>query len=173
MPNQDILRGQLCNPQLFFPFVDVRDVAQAHILAFENANTPPRTLLCSSSWWWRDWARVLAKRYPEYPVATWSMPNLVGYIIGLLHPRVSFNWLWKRLGRSYILDATRSQHELNLSYTPPEQTLYDCAESLITRGMVPTPTGARSISLRSLRAFFLAVLLWSLFRRRVHHWLIR
>lgn len=151
----------------------MRDVAQAHILAFENAQAPPRTLLCSASWWWRDWARHLAKRYPEYPISTYNMPNVLGYLVGLLHPRVSFMWLWCRLGRSYILDATRSQHELNLAYTPPEQTLYDCAESLISRGMVPTPTGARSISMRSLRAFLLALLLWSLVRRRVQHWLVR
>ena len=124
--------------------------------------------------WWKDWARLLAARHPDYPIGTWNMPNLLGYFVGLLHPRVSFMWVWRRLGRSFIVDASRSQHELNLTYTPPEQTLYDCAESLITRGMVPAPSWARREALRTLRALLLALLLWSLFlRRRVQRWLIR
>jgi hypothetical protein len=123
--------------------------------------------------WWRDWALLLAKRLPDYPIGTTSMPNLLGYLVALIHPRVSFMWVWRRLGRSFIVDASRSTHELGLSYTPTEQTLRDTAASLIARGMVPAPSSAAIERSRALRALIFALLLWKFLRRPVLRWMIR
>lgn len=51
-------------------YVDVRDVASAHILLFENLSASGRYLCAESSLHRGEVVEILAKFFPEYPIPT-------------------------------------------------------------------------------------------------------
>ncbi len=130
-----LLRRMPGCPRLFFGLVDVRDVAEAHLRALKLPGASGRYILHSQGLWIREMARIIAPRFPEYPVPTWNLPNVVMYAAALVDKRLSFSFLWKNLGRIVLLDNARSRRELGLEYLPVEQTLVDTCQSFIDLGM--------------------------------------
>ena len=123
-------------PQLYFGVADVRDAAQAHLLAAFTPEANGRYLICAQTMSILEIAAVmrastsLGNRYgdafklPKRPLSNWLL-----YLIG---PWVGFSrrFLKGNLGYAPKFDASRSINELGLSYRPVEETIVDMVESL-------------------------------------------
>jgi nucleoside-diphosphate-sugar epimerase len=70
-----ILSGQYpLLPPLWFPMVDVRDCATAHVLALENENATGRYITCNGHNWLMDLANFARERFPTCPIPKRSLP---------------------------------------------------------------------------------------------------
>ncbi|XP_078437758.1 cinnamoyl coa reductase 1 isoform X2 [Wolffia australiana] len=102
-------------------YVDVRDVAAAHVLVYEREGAEGRRYLCIESVLHRgDVVRILSSLFPGYPVPTRCSDEV--------NPRVKpFECSNKRL------------RELGMSFTPIEESLYDTVKCLQEKGHLPLP----------------------------------
>lgn len=75
-------------PPLWFPMVDVRDVAKAHILALEHPAANGRYLVCNGHQWLMDLANWIRQVYPTFPVPKYSMPVWAFKVVGLFDKRI-------------------------------------------------------------------------------------
>jgi len=86
-------------------FVDVRDVALAHVRAVENPKAHGRYLLSSSSYTWQEVVDLVHKNFPEQKIVPVGKP-------GEYHPTVK-------------LDHTKAHKELGIDFIPLEKTVKD------------------------------------------------
>jgi len=130
-----LVRKMPACPRLYLGLVDVRDVALAHQLALELPEASGRYILHNRGLWIREMAQIIAPRFPDYPVPTWPLPDVAVYAAALFDKRLSIAFLRQQLGRSVVIDNSRSRKELGLSYRPLEETLVDTCQSFIDLGM--------------------------------------
>ena len=64
------------------------------------------------------------------------MPNVMMYVVALVDKRINMRWVRDHLGRRVHLSNQKSIDELGLEYTSEQQTLIECAQSLINLGIV-------------------------------------
>jgi nucleoside-diphosphate-sugar epimerase len=123
-------------PQLYFGVADVRDAAQAHLLAAFTPEANGRYLICAETMSILDIAAVmrtstsLGNRFGEdFKLHKRPLSNWLLYLIG---PWVGFSrrFLRGNLGYAPQFDVSRSIEELGLSYHPVEETMVDMVESL-------------------------------------------
>ncbi|HET8573112.1 MAG TPA: NAD-dependent epimerase/dehydratase family protein [Edaphocola sp.] len=123
-------------PDLKFGFVDVRDVAQAHILAMENDHVEGRYILSAEVCSLYDLAQQLKSIYgKKYPLPVRKVPK---FLISLLAPLFGLNRRFVRRNVGYPLqfNTTKSRASLQLSYRPLLQTLEDMVGKMEKLGMV-------------------------------------
>ena len=94
-------------------FVDVRDVAKAHILAMETPQAKGRYICAFGSFTWKHFCETLRKLFPGYPIATEGGNDVAPY---------------------FKTDKIRK--ELAMEFIPIEQTLKDLVESLVQNGWI-------------------------------------
>ena len=113
-------------PDFSFTTVDVRDVADAHIAAAENADAHGRYILASERMAsFADMARVLRGRYPRnLRLPRTRLPHwpvrVLGPAFGLTQ-----DYIRKHLGIRFEVDNGRGVRELGVSYRPIEETVLD------------------------------------------------
>jgi dihydroflavonol-4-reductase len=133
----DMLTGTFPGcPRMIFNVVDVREVAQAHVTALENASLEGRFIVSQSMQSWQQLAQLLASEYPQRRIKTRQLPNWLLYGAALFDERVSFPFLRNNLGRGFILRSDRAEKELRISYRSIAETLRDTTESLIALGLL-------------------------------------
>ncbi len=132
---KDLIGGKLFLgvPHLEFGFVDVRDVAKAHLLALEREDSKGRYILAErvmSIW---ELRQMIAKLYPgkfRFKLPLMESPKfmiyLIGWAFGLTYPFIKRN-----VGYSISLNNQRSLKELGLTYTPMEKTIKEMVEALV------------------------------------------
>ncbi|CAL9099418.1 unnamed protein product [Musa acuminata var. zebrina] len=100
-------------------YVDVRDVAEAHLRVYETAGAAGKRFICAERVLHRDdVVRILAKLFPEYPV-----PNKCSDEV---NPRKKpYNFSDQQL------------RDLGLQCKPVSQSLYDTVKSLQEKGHLP------------------------------------
>jgi len=112
-------------PYLVFGYVDVRDVAQAHVLALENEQAEGRHILAERTEGVYGFSQLIKKKYGrKYKLPLMQSPKfmlyLVGWIFGLTNKFITRN-----IGFPLNLNTTKSKTELGLTYTPLEKTIDD------------------------------------------------
>ena len=122
-------------PKLDMPFVDVRDVALAHVRALEREEASGRYILVHETQWMQEIAQRIAPHFPDRRIPTGRLPNVAVYLNALFDKRISLGWAWRNVGRRYLLDNRRAIRELGLEYRPSEETLLDTCHSLIQKGL--------------------------------------
>ncbi|KAH8879158.1 NAD(P)-binding protein [Thozetella sp. PMI_491] len=98
----------------FYAYVDVRDLARAHLAAYrapEAANQ--RYLIAGGAYTWQLYANIIREKFPELQDTT---PE--GNTTDPAIPDV------------YSLDTSKIQRELNFEFLPVEKTVVDAVESL-------------------------------------------
>jgi len=104
--------------------VDIRDVALAHILAFELPHTKGRYLVTSEEGIPRiEAARILKKEFPDYPIPE-AQKGVLLYKAGNLLPH----------GRYSVAKAER---ELGIKFRPIPTALIEMAHKMIELGIIP------------------------------------
>lgn len=117
-------------PNFSFTFVDVREVATAHINAAERESASGRYILGRPEMVsFAQMAAIIRDRYPtRLLVPRHSVPD---WAVRVLGPRFGLtqDYIRKHLGIRFAVDNRRSVDELAIEYRPVEQTVLDHYES--------------------------------------------
>lgn len=129
---KDILKGKffLGAPDLYFGFVDVRDVADAHIIALEKEDAEGRHILAERTMSLFEMTRILKKLFGrKYLLPIMKAPKTLMILIGRLF-NVTPRFVKRNVGYPVRFNTTKSRKELGINYTPIEKTLKDMVEKM-------------------------------------------
>ena len=130
-----MLGGMPGLPRLGFSFVDVRDVADLHRLAMTAPEAGGERFIAIQQFlWMAEVAAVLRERLGERAekVPTRTVPNIV--IRGMSLVDGSLGSIVPDLGKRVTYSAEKAKAKLGWSPRPVEETITDCAESILARG---------------------------------------
>ncbi len=140
-PVQRLLDGSVpALPDVGFSIVDLRDIAALHVLALEapaDKVKDGRFLGCSGPFFkFADVATVLrdALGPQARKVPTRRMPAFGVRILALFMPAAK--QLLGEIGRTRATSSAHAQSVLGWKPRPPEESIVDCARSLIAHGVV-------------------------------------
>jgi nucleoside-diphosphate-sugar epimerase len=130
---QRLLQGQPpALPRLAFNITDVRDLADLHIRAMTSpAAAGERFIALGDALWYGDMARILRARLGEAAakVTTAAMPDLVAKGLAAVSPQMKA--LLPLLGRTQAFSTDKARRVLDFAPHPAEDTIVDCARSLV------------------------------------------
>ncbi|KAL6063846.1 Cinnamoyl-CoA reductase [Balamuthia mandrillaris] len=170
-------------PKVCENWVDVRDVARAHVLAIQKENIAQnqRYILSGGMLWFREAAELIltwttqqqhaAKSNTKFKhasscITTKEMANFWMYFVALIEPRVTWKWCKNKLGVKTIVKSDKVCRELGLEYTPLEKTFADGCTSFMERGFLNWEERAKKQQQKKKKAailfFFLLSILLSL-----------
>jgi nucleoside-diphosphate-sugar epimerase len=124
-------------PRLGFAIVDVRDVADLHIRAMTAPEAAGQRFIASGDFAWiADVAAVLRTRLGDgaRKVPTRKVPDLVIRLAALFDKSLAS--VAPRLGDRRTFTSAKAQQMLGWRPRPLEETVLDCARSLIATGAV-------------------------------------
>ncbi|MDB5715797.1 MAG: aldehyde reductase [Sphingomonadales bacterium] len=125
-------------PNFGFAIVDVRDVADLHVRALRAEDVAGERFIASGPFLqMAEIAGILKARVPEARrVPTRHIPDFLIRIAAKFSPMV--RQVTGELGKTRAMDASHARDVLGWSARPVEETLVDCARSLIDQGIVKT-----------------------------------
>ncbi len=129
---KNILKGKLAMgaPDLWFGFVDVRDVAHAHILALENPSSEGRHILAERTMSVLDLAGILRTIFGnKYKLPKSNSPKWLMYLVGPMFG-VNAKFVSRNVGYPIRLNASKSRDKLKLTYTPIEKSIEDMVNQM-------------------------------------------
>jgi nucleoside-diphosphate-sugar epimerase len=122
-------------PKLGFNIVDVRDVADLHIRAMTRPEAAGQRFIAAGQWaWMADVASLLKARLGAdgAKVPTRKVPDFVVRLVGLVDKDLGS--VTPGLGRKHDFSSAKAQRVLGWKPRPLEETVLDCARSLIAEG---------------------------------------
>jgi dihydroflavonol-4-reductase len=123
------------SPNVIYPVVDVRDLADLHILAMENdAADGQRFIAESEEMAMPEMARVLKEAYPERKISTAVIPDFVVSLMAKFQPTMKV--LNTMIGLSYHRDRTKARKLLGWNPRPAKETVLDTARFLVENKIV-------------------------------------
>ena len=129
-----MLGGMPGVPKLGFSFVDVRDVADLHRLAMTAPEAGGERFIATQRFlWMSDVAAILRERLGDRgaKVPTRTVPNLAVRAMSLFDP--GLRSIVPDLGKRVEYSAEKAKTRLGWSPRAVEDTIVDCAESLLAR----------------------------------------
>lgn len=133
-----LLQGRVPgNPRLGFEVVDVRDLADLHVLAMTSQQAAgERFIAVGQFMWMADISRTLRARLGDAAakVPTRALPDFVLRAMSLLDPKLRM--LTPILGRKLRHTSAKAQRVLGWHARPADATLIDCANSLMVHDAV-------------------------------------
>jgi dihydroflavonol-4-reductase len=125
-------------------FVDVRDVARAHLAAAEREAARGRYLCANVTLTMRELADRLRRVAPGHKVPSLSFDNAFGRFVTRLaasfYPRGARDFVKTHLGRVPRFDNGKIVRELGIEFTDIDTTLADTAADLVRWGHLKQPT---------------------------------
>lgn len=125
-------------PRLGFNIVDVRDVADLHIRAMTAPEAAGQRFIAAGAYaWMGDLAALLRARLDAAAAAkvpTRKVPDLVVRLVGLFDKDLGS--VAPGLGRKHDFTSAKAQNLLGWRPRSTEETVIDCARSLIAEGLV-------------------------------------
>ena len=124
-------------PRLGFNIVDVRDVADLHIRAMTSNAAAGERFIAAGEWaWMMDIGQILRRRLgaEASKVPTRRAPDFVLRLAGLFDRDIGA--VAGNLGRKHDFSSLKAQELLGWRPRPMEDTVVDCARSLIAAGAV-------------------------------------
>jgi nucleoside-diphosphate-sugar epimerase len=124
-------------PRYGCSIVDVRDVALAHVRAMiEPAAAGHRFIVGGRVFSMKDLSLALAQSFPEHAsrLPTTELPDGFVRILALFDSDA--RTIVHELGRDLSVDSSKAGSMLKWRPRPEEDTIHDCAQSLIERGFV-------------------------------------
>jgi dihydroflavonol-4-reductase len=135
---------------LTWGFVDVRDVALAHIRAVEKPEAKGRYICANATMSMRDVVGLIAKSgYDGYKLPTLGMDCGIGdYAVRLssyFQPKGVGTYLRTHVGRVPRFDNAKIKRELGIEFIPLEKSILDTLEDLKTWGHLAPPKGGAKL----------------------------
>lgn len=125
-------------PRLGFNVVDVRDVAELHVRAMIDDNSAGERYIAAGTYaWMPDLAELMRSRIDgprKAKIPTRKMPDFVIRLAGLFDKDLGS--VAPGLGIKHDFTAEKAQRMLAWRSRPLEETIMDCANSLIGAGAV-------------------------------------
>jgi nucleoside-diphosphate-sugar epimerase len=116
----------------------VRDVADLHIRAMTAPEAAGQRFIAAGQYaWMGELADMLRAKLPAAQAAkvpTRKVPNVVVRLVGLFDKDLGS--VAPRLGRKRDFTSAKAQNLLGWRPRPTEETVLDCARSLIAEGLV-------------------------------------
>jgi dihydroflavonol-4-reductase len=137
-----LLKGKLpALPNIGWNVVDVRDIAQLHILAMESPVAAGERFLGSGTFlWYRDIAQILRAGLPSGAdkVPERRMPDFVVRLLSHFNPQLAM--VRHELGRKRLVNSSKAREVLGWQTRDVEQTILDTASSLLSVESMDRPT---------------------------------
>jgi dihydroflavonol-4-reductase len=125
---------------LTWGFVDVRDVARAHVLALETPSAKGRYLCSADVLTMRETIAALRAALPQAKFPRLPLDNFLGSAIVKLASRTQSpgvgSYLRSHLGRKLSLDNSKIRRELGLTFRPARAAIADAAADLVKWGHI-------------------------------------
>jgi dihydroflavonol-4-reductase len=125
-------------PRLGFNIVDVRDVADLHIRAMTAPEAAGQRFIAANRYAWMGELAELLRSRLESPardkVPSRKVPDLVVRLVGLFDKDLGS--VAPRLGQKHDFSSAKAQQMLGWRPRPIEETVLDCAKSLLAEGVV-------------------------------------
>ncbi|MCG8317008.1 MAG: aldehyde reductase [Pseudomonadales bacterium] len=123
-------------PDLTSAFVDVRDVARAHMLAAFDPSASGRYLLVAGEINLIGMARILREHFGNgYPFPKSVVPKFLAWAVGPLMGPVTRKFISRNVGHTIRFDNKRSL-ELGVAYHDIEQTLTEHFQQMLEDGLL-------------------------------------
>ena len=122
---RDIIKGKyrLGVPDLSLGFVDVRDVAKAHILALENPQANGRNIVCGKTGTLKDLCDIIRARYGKrFPLPLLPAPKALIWLIAPLFG-LTRKFISRNIGYRIDFNTEKSAQSLGMTYIPLEETV--------------------------------------------------
>lgn len=129
---KNILSGKfkMGAPDLWFGFVDVRDVAQAHILALEDPKAGGRHILAERTMNMLELAGILRDLFGDkYKLPNKLSPKFLMYLVGPMFG-VNAKFVRRNVGYPIKLNTDKSRERLGLKYTHIERSIEDMVKQM-------------------------------------------
>jgi len=129
----DILKGKfyLGAPSLTLSYVDVRDVALAHIIASEKKFSEGRHIITNKSFTILQITDIIKQLYGKrFKLPSSESPGWLTYLLGPLFG-VTRKFIKRNLGYPLYLDNTKSKKDLGVKYTEFKKTIDDMIRSVL------------------------------------------
>lgn len=124
-------------PKMSFGVVDVRDVAQAHVLAAFKAEAEGRYIVTNTELTLFQIGGILRGHFGKaYPFPAMEIPKALAWLVGPLLGPVTRKYISKNVGWPIHFDNSRSLNELGVHYHPVEQTIIEHFQQLLDDGMI-------------------------------------
>jgi len=122
-------------PKIGFTVSDVRDVAQAHILAMTSPEAVGERYIAASKFMWMsDIADTLREQFPTHKIPTRTLPNCLVKILSYFDP--ALKTVVKDLGFKHNMSNEKAKKQLNWNQRSEEKTILDTTQSLIKQGAI-------------------------------------
>ncbi len=136
---RQLLSGEVpMAPDLGFAIVDTRDTAALHVKCLEEPGLAgERFLAAGKSYKFIEVAQMLKEGLPPEhtkKVPTRVMPNILVHVLSLFNAGIRS--IKSELGKSRHCDTSHAKERLGWETRPAEQSVIDCAKSLIEHGVV-------------------------------------
>jgi len=134
-----LLKGMPGAPRIGFSIVDVRDVADLQIRAMTAPEAGGERFIAVEQFQWlSEVAEVLRDRLgpAAAKVPKRAVPNLIVRAMGVFDPGV--RTVASQLGQKVEVSSEKAQTLLGWSPRPTDETIVDCAQSLVDKGVVGT-----------------------------------
>lgn len=125
-------------PDVAFGTVDVRDVAAAHIFAFEKPNTDGKRYILTEGT--HHWKEIMTKMEAEFSRYGYKFPSIT---VGSFLLTIA-SWfdsevktILPAVGRNMIFDNSPSIQDLGIKYIDIKKTLIEMGYRMIRMGSVP------------------------------------
>jgi dihydroflavonol-4-reductase len=132
-----LLKGRIPGlPHLGFCVVDVRDVADLHLRAMTAPEAAGERFIAAGEFaWMAEIASMLRARLPERvsKIPTAKAPDLMIRLAALVDH--DLKTVTPSLGHKRVFSSAKAERILGWKPRPIEETLFDCARSLIDRGL--------------------------------------
>ncbi len=134
----DLLTGKIpmC-PQLGFPSIDVRDVADTAIAFLEQPQAHGRHICVAGTYTIKQLSAFAASSFPQYRLPHRLLPNFFMYLGAIFDKRLTFAFLRENLGRYRQFDNSKLRRDIGWTPRDMGATVRDTCQSLIDLGCVP------------------------------------
>ena len=125
--------------KLNWGFVDVRDVARAHVLAMETKDADGRYLCANQSLSMKELVDLLKSNgYDAYKLPNINLANGFGTamvkLLSFVQPKGTGSYLRSHIGKTMRFDNSKIRRELNLSFIPLKTSILETVADLIRWG---------------------------------------
>jgi len=123
-------------PELYFGVADVRDVAEAHVIAATQSQPHGRHIIVSEALSALDIAEKAKQSAGEgYHIPDKTVPKPMLYLAG---PFMGFSWKYisKNIGIPLQFDNSKAKKDLGLEFRKADETIHDQIQQLINDDLI-------------------------------------
>ena len=123
-------------------FVDVRDVAKAHVLAMETGTASGRYLCSAEAMHMRELVSLLkSSGFDSYALPKIDLTGKAGTLLmkalSFTQPKNIGIYIRTTIGRTMLYDNSKIRRELGISFMPVKESLIDTVNDMIKWGHLP------------------------------------